>query len=152
MIIRGSGGWGGDKGTSTEVPTPKGPPHHQVEETTLPNQTHIFRLSGDYNPLHIDPALAQMVGFPGPILHGLSTYGFASRALLKTYCGNDPSRLKNMRVRFANPVLPGDTLVTQMWRVRSAPWSHLTRLGGQQGLLPNFGQGLGKGGPRECRG
>lgn len=134
MIIRGAGGWGGEKGTSVEVQIPKRTPDAVVEETTFPNQNHIFRLSGDYNPLHVDPNLAQMVGFPGPILHGLATYGFAGRAVIKTYCGNDPARLKNMRVRFANPVMPGDTLTTQMWQDGSKVYFQTSVKGGKVAL------------------
>jgi 3-hydroxyacyl-CoA dehydrogenase/3a,7a,12a-trihydroxy-5b-cholest-24-enoyl-CoA hydratase len=118
MFIRGAGGFGGDKGPSNQNENlpPQRAPDAVVEETTAVNQAQIFRLSGDYNPLHIDPSLAQMVGFPAPILHGLSTYGFAARAVLKAFGENDASRLKSFRVRFANPVMPGDTLVTQMWK------------------------------------
>jgi acyl dehydratase len=73
-------------------------------------------LSGDYNPLHIDPAVARTAGFPKPILHGLGTYGVAGHALLKTLCGYDPGRLRRMDVRFSAVVFPGETIRTEIWR------------------------------------
>ena len=87
-----------------------------VEQTTLKNQAHVYRLSGDYNPLHIDPALAKKVGFDAPILHGLCSLGHATRHVLAQYGGSDPRRFRAVKLRFASPVLPGETLVTEMWR------------------------------------
>ena len=73
-------------------------------------------LSGDWNPLHADPKVAAAGGFKTPILHGLCTYGTAGRALIKACCGGDPARLESMQVRFSAPVLPGETIRTEMWR------------------------------------
>ncbi len=92
---------------------------------TLPQAALIYRLSGDYNPLHADPAVAAAAGFRQPILHGLCTYGVAGHALLKTLCGYDPARLRRMDVRFSAPVYPGETIRTEIWhesagRARSA--------------------------------
>jgi len=116
--VRGLGGFGGERGPSIDKENlpPKRAPDAVHEETTRETQAQIYRLSGDYNPLHIDPDMAQMVGFPKPILHGLCTYGYACRALLKHCVDNDTTKLKSLRVRFANPVIPGDTLVTEMWK------------------------------------
>jgi acyl dehydratase len=75
----------------------------------------IYRLSGDYNPLHADPAVARSAGFERPILHGLCTLGVAGHAVLKTVLGYDPARFAAMRLRFTAPVLPGDTLRTEIW-------------------------------------
>ena len=76
----------------------------------------IYRLSGDYNPLHIDPEVAKVGGFDRPILHGLATFGVAGRAVLAALCGNDASRLKRLDARFASPVYPGETIRTEIWR------------------------------------
>eukprot|EP01128_Nolandella_sp_AFSM9_P002043 TRINITY_DN12437_c0_g1_i1.p1 TRINITY_DN12437_c0_g1~~TRINITY_DN12437_c0_g1_i1.p1 ORF type:complete len:421 (+),score=141.61 TRINITY_DN12437_c0_g1_i1:43-1305(+) len=118
MYVRGAGNFGGEKGPSRsgENLPPSRPCDKSFEETTNANQAQLFRLNGDYNPLHIDPGLAKMVGFKAPILHGLSTYGHAARAIINTYCGGDASLLKKIRVRFASPVFPGDTIVTEMWK------------------------------------
>jgi len=92
-----------------------------VQEETTPEQAIIFRLSGDYNPLHIDPKIGQAAGFGGVILHGLSTYGFAGRAVLKSVGGSDPNSLKFLGVRFTAPVKPGDKLETSIWDVGQGP-------------------------------
>jgi acyl dehydratase len=82
---------------------------------TLDIQAAIYRLSGDRNPLHIDPAFAKMAGYDRPILHGLCSFGHVGRAVLAEYCGNDPARMLGMSVRFSGVVYPGDTIITDMW-------------------------------------
>jgi acyl dehydratase len=115
-FIRGEGGWGGDRGPSgaRNVPPERGP-DHEVTYQTSPDQALVYRLSGDRNPLHSDPAFAAMGGFDRPILHGLCTYGFTARALLHTLCGSDPARFQHVEGRFSSPVLPGDALTVRMW-------------------------------------
>jgi acyl dehydratase len=116
-FCRGDGGFDGPKGPSREPhPIPTGAPSASCDLPTLPQAALIYRLSGDYNILHSDPAHAQKVGFPRPILHGLCTFGVAGHALLKTLCDYDTSRFKSMEARFSSPVYPGETLRTEMWR------------------------------------
>ncbi|GJJ68740.1 hypothetical protein EMPS_01086 [Entomortierella parvispora] len=118
-FIRGAGGWGGDKGPKVELNEPPKDklPYAAVEEQTSEDQAILYRLSGDYNPLHIDPAIASMVGFKKPILHGLCTYGHAAHAILREFGGSDPNAFKSISGRFTAPTFPGDTLQTKMWKV-----------------------------------
>ncbi len=117
IFARGDGGFGGPAGN--------GPAPHQVPERdpdltceleTRADQALLYRLSGDRNPLHADPVLAQKVGFPVPILHGLCTYGTACRAVLKAVCDYDHTMIRGFDVRFSAPVYPGETIITDMWR------------------------------------
>ncbi len=117
-FIRGEGGFGGERGPSASgqnVP-PERSPDHTIEYQTSPDQATLYRLSGDRNPLHIDPDFAKMAGFERPILHGLCTFGYVGRAVLHGVCGGDPARLKDFEVRFSGVVYPGETIVTQIWR------------------------------------
>ena len=117
LFIRGEGGWGGDRGPSAVNPIPDRAPDHEVQDRVQPNQALIYRLSGDRNPLHSDPAFARKAGFEQPILHGLCTYGITGRALLGALCDNDPDRFGGMAGRFASPTLPGDELVVRIWEL-----------------------------------
>jgi acyl dehydratase len=115
-FIRGEGGWGGDRGPSgPQNVAPDKAPDIEVKVQTRPDQALIYRLSGDRNPLHTDPAFAAMGGFDKPILHGLCTYGFTGRALLHALCDSDPARFKGMDARFASPVMPGEELTIKAW-------------------------------------
>lgn len=117
VFLRGEGGFGGAGGpaTASAPAVPDRPPDHVVTQATLPQQALLYRLCGDRNPLHADPAFAAAAGFDRPILHGLCTYGFAGRALLAALCGNDPVRFRSMSGRFSHPVVPGQRLTTQIW-------------------------------------
>ena len=111
LFLRGNGGEGGfgDKVTAAAA-LPEAAASHSVEIPTLPRQALIYRLSGDWNPLHADPKVARQAGFAQPILHGLCTHGIACRAILAAYCDNDVARFGGMFVRFTSPVIPGETI------------------------------------------
>jgi acyl dehydratase len=119
IIVRNSGSFGGPRppAAAEEPSVPKDTaPTWTFEETTTPEQALLYRISGDVNPLHADPEFATAVGFPqGPILHGLCTYGFAARAIIKHAAGGDATRLRTYAAQFRKPVWPGDTMVTQGW-------------------------------------
>ena len=116
-MLRGDGGFGGPSQPSEPDPVmPTREPDVVCDLPTLPQQALIYRLSGDYNPLHSDPEVAKRQGFPRPILHGLSTFGVTCHALVKTLCGYDPARLKAIGGRFSKPVYPGETLRVKVWR------------------------------------
>ena len=117
-FIRGAGGWGGDRGPSADINVPpEREPDAVVEDAIPANQALLYRLSGDWNPLHADPGMAQAFGFERPILHGLCTFGYAGRRVLEKFApeGN-PDFFKSIKVRFADNVYPGDTLITEMWK------------------------------------
>ena len=115
VFVRGAGSFGGERGPEAGNVTPDRAPDKTVEMPTLPTQAMIYRLSGDRNPLHIDPDFAKMAGYDRPILHGLCTFGHVCRAVLREYAGNDPARFTAMSVRFSGVVYPGDTIITEMW-------------------------------------
>ena len=117
-FIRGAGGWGGERGPSADINVPPAREPDVVVEDAIPdNQALLYRLSGDWNPLHVDPGMAKAFGFERPILHGLCTFGYAGRRVLERFApeGN-PDFFKSIKVRFADNVYPGDTLITEMWK------------------------------------
>jgi acyl dehydratase len=117
LFAKGYGGFGGERGpdTSGSNRPPEREPDHVLEDTVNAEQAALYRLSGDRVPLHIDPAFARKAGYPGPFLHGLCTYGFVGRAVLRALCDNDPGRLTAFRGRFADLVWMGDRIVTKIW-------------------------------------
>ncbi|MEL7372568.1 MAG: MaoC/PaaZ C-terminal domain-containing protein, partial [Myxococcota bacterium] len=119
-FVRGAGGWTSDESSSPtpakHVP-PDRAPDFVVEEPTRPDQGLLYRLSGDWNPLHADPNFAKAMQFDRPILHGLCTFGFTTRHVLsKCAPDGDVRYFESIDVRFAKAVYPGDTLVTEMWK------------------------------------
>jgi acyl dehydratase len=114
----GAGGFGGDPGPKTEsLKPPEGvEPAFSVSYQVPENQAALYRLSGDLNPLHLDPKAAKRGGFDRPILHGLCTYGFATRAIVNGLLGGDVFRFKEFKARFSDVVYPGEILTTQGWK------------------------------------
>ncbi len=120
LFYLGEGGFGGPRGPKTERldPPQDVDPDFSVSYQTSANQAALYRLLGDLNPLHIDPKEAQRVGFDRPILHGLCTYGFATRAIVHGLCGGDVGRFRAFRARLSNVVFPGETVTTEGWKQR----------------------------------
>lgn len=117
IVARGDGGFGGPKGKG--IPPyrpPRREPDLSCDITTRQDQALLYRLTGDRNPLHADPAAARAVGFDRPILHGLCTFGVACKAVLQTICDYDYTLVREFDARFSTPVLPGDTITTDMWQ------------------------------------
>lgn len=138
LFCQGLGGFGGDPGPKAqarEIPKSR-KPDFEIFQETRENQAALYRLSGDLNPLHIDPMVASFSGFSRPILHGLCTYGFAGRAVLEGACGNDVGRLKEFGVRFSTPVIPGDTITTRGWEMGGGMY-HLQMSTGRGDVLSN---------------
>ena len=116
-LARGDGGFNGPTGPKPEVvEIPSRAPDFFCDLASLPQQALIYRLCGDMNPLHADPAIAKKGGFDRPILHGRATLGIAQHAIIKTCCDYQASRLKAMKLRFSSPFFPGETLRTSLWR------------------------------------
>lgn len=117
VFVRKAGGFGGpskgtDRGRATASYTPpKRQPDNIIEEKTSTDQAALYRLSGDRNPLHIDPEFSSVGGFKDPILHGLCFFGISGKHIYQTY-----GEYKNIKVRFAGVVIPGQTLRTEMWK------------------------------------
>ena len=122
-FCRGDGGYSqqlGGQPSDAPLPalaaTPDTAPQWTREHRIRPEAALLYRLMGDYNPLHADPRVAQAAGFDKPILHGLATYGMVGHALVMTACGGDASRLRSINARFSSPVYPGETLRTEIWQ------------------------------------
>jgi len=117
IFARGDGGFGGPReGAPKPHQLPNRQPDARIEVTSRPDQAILYRLSGDRNPLHVDPGFARQAGFDRPILHGLCSYGMAARGIIRDLCGYDATRIKRFDVRFSAPVIPGETLVLDIWQ------------------------------------
>jgi acyl dehydratase len=120
-FVRGAGGFGGERGPSGGgAPVPERPADVELRLPTLPTQAMLYRLNGDRNPLHADPEIARMAGFPRPILHGLCTFGIVGRAVLMAMADGDVARFRSFEARFGGVVFPGETIVAKLWDVDGA--------------------------------
>ena len=118
IFVRGEGGFGGDRGPEQEkIEVPTSAPAFEHTEAVSAEQALLYRLSGDLNPLHADPGFAKLAGFERPILHGLCTYGYAGRAIVRGACGGDAEKLRSYGARFSGAVVPGDTITTRGWKL-----------------------------------
>lgn len=141
-FLRGDGGFGGK---SEGAPKPRPVPveraaDHSIALSNPRNQALIYRLSGDYNPLHIDPEIAAIAGFNRPILHGLCHYGMAGRALIAVLCGDDPSRLRRLDTRFTSPVYPGEPLHLEIWNIGAGEASFRVVASERHVIVQDFGR------------
>jgi 3-hydroxyacyl-CoA dehydrogenase/3a,7a,12a-trihydroxy-5b-cholest-24-enoyl-CoA hydratase len=129
-FVRGAGGWGGERGPSADVNVPPDrAPDKVIEDKTSENQALLYRLSGDWNPLHADPGFAKAFGFKQPILHGLCSFGYATRHVAQAFAPDgNPDYVKSIKARFASTVLPGETLITEMWKVSDTKIIFRTKL------------------------
>ncbi|MFD0029195.1 MaoC/PaaZ C-terminal domain-containing protein [Streptomyces sp. NPDC055059] len=116
IFVRGEGGFGGDRGPTTRLEAPADEPDRTVDRPVREDQALLYRLSGDWNPLHADPEFAKLAGFDRPILHGLCSYGMTLKAVVDTLLDGDVSRVRSYATRFTGVVFPGETLRIRMWR------------------------------------
>jgi len=144
VFLRGDGGFSARSGRSDPGPeplvsVPERPPEIEVALPTLARQALLYRLSGDYNPLHSDPEVARRAGFPRPILHGLCTFGMAAHAVLRTLCRYDAGRIRALALRFRAPVYPGETLRFLLWRRDSTSFHLRARVDARDAVVLDNG-------------
>jgi acyl dehydratase len=139
------GNWGGPKGPATESFPP---PRDRKPDVVLEHQSSrqaalLYRLNGDYNPLHATPEPGRKMGFGGAIVHGLYSWNSTCAGLLRALGGSDPANMREYQARFASPVMPGDKLVTSVWRtgeVKDGGWEEVrfeTKVDGGKVCLSN---------------
>lgn len=139
-FLRGDGGCGAPPREQPKPPAiPERAPDLVHDLTTRQEAALIYRLSGDWNPVHADPKVAARAGFARPILHGLCTYGMAGRAVLATICAGDAARLRELHVRFSAPVFPGETIRTELWN-EGAEWRLRARVLERDAVVLNNGR------------
>ncbi|MFF8837346.1 MaoC/PaaZ C-terminal domain-containing protein [Streptomyces sp. NPDC015130] len=115
IFVHGEGGFGGDRGPADRLPAPDRAPDLLLEIPTLRQQALLYRLTGDWNPLHADPATARRAGYDRPVLHGLCTFGIAVKAVTDRLLDADASAVTGCRTRFAGVFHPGETLRLRVW-------------------------------------
>lgn len=117
-LCRGDGGFGGSKNSAyPSHPPPERSPDLTVDMPTYPQMALVYRLSGDLNPLHCNPAVARKAGYDQPLLHGLATYGVAAHALVASLCDYEPARMRGIDARFSAPAFPGDHIAVDIWKL-----------------------------------
>ena len=139
IFVKGEGGWGGDRGTSTPVALPERSPDADTTYAVTPQQALLYRLCGDRNPLHADPDFAKAAGFPAPILHGLCSYGIVLRELTDALLGGDASTVGGFAAKFAGVVFPGETIRVRGWREDGRIVGAATVAGGERDGAPVLG-------------
>jgi acyl dehydratase len=139
IFVRGEGGWGGDRGSSSPVDLPDRAPDLDTAYDVLPQQALLYRLCGDRNPLHADPDFAKAAGFPAPILHGLCSYGIVLRELTDGLLGGDASPVAGFGVKFTGVLYPGETIRVQGWREGDRILASATVAGGERDGAPVLG-------------
>lgn len=116
-FLRGDGGFGGPTGPIRQPhPVPEGTPDAQFDWTLGRHAALLYRLNGDFNPVHADPKVAAKGGFAQPILHGLASYGVAAWSVGQMLCDGEAERIRRFDLRFTSPVYPGETLRTEVWK------------------------------------
>jgi acyl dehydratase len=129
LFCRADGGFSGSVNQARPVHAlPNRDPDKTVELPTISQAALIYRLSGDTNPIHIDPHAAKTAGFPRPILHGLCSFGVAGHALLRAVANYRPESLRSINLRFSAPVFPGETICTEIWEEGSSRFSFRCRV------------------------
>lgn len=138
------GNWHGPKGPATvSFPPPKDKkPDAVLEHQTTKESALLYRLNGDYNPLHATPEPGKKMGFKGAIMHGLYSWNSTCHSILKAFGGSDPANIKEYQARFASPVMPGDKLITNVWRTgeKQGEWEEVrfvTQIEGGKVVLSN---------------
>ncbi|MEI5675044.1 MULTISPECIES: MaoC family dehydratase [unclassified Nocardioides] len=139
IFVKGEGGWGGDRGSAEPVVLPERDPDADTSYDVLPQQALLYRLCGDRNPLHADPAFAQGAGFPAPILHGLCSYGIVLRTLTEQLLDGDASAVAGFGVKFAGVLFPGETARVRGWREDGRIVGAATVAGGERDGAPVLG-------------
>jgi acyl dehydratase len=139
IFVRGEGGFGGDRGSSEPVVLPDREPDADTTYAITPQQALLYRLCGDRNPLHSDPAFAAAAGFPAPILHGLCSYGITLRELTSALLDGDAGQVAGFAAKFTGVVFPGETLRVRGWREDGGILGEATVAGGERDGAPVLG-------------
>lgn len=152
LFGRLDGGFGGGNAPHETLDFPDREPDFIVAAQPSPDQPLLYRLSGDTFELHVDAEFAKMIGFEGPIMHGLCTYGFACRALMACLTPGDPGKVRRLACRFLQALYPGEPIKTLVWRTKEgvAVWRTINASNGdividrgvfEYGEIPSAGEG-----------